>query len=103
MGTDKKTVVPLTNGVEVRSFSVEHAERLLRMKNGGGWSLPEGSKFEFVDNGIDIRRNTGSDKGAEKKAPNTKSNRPSKPDKVPRTNDNNPGNRSALNGVSGMG
>lgn len=103
MGTNKKTVVPLTNGVGVRSFSVEHAERLLRMKNGGGWSLPEGSKFEFVDNGINVRRNTGSNKGVEKKAPNTKGNRPSEPDKIPCPDNDNPGAGSDVNGVSGVG
>lgn len=39
-----------------QSFSVEHAERLLRMKNNGGWQLPEKSKYTFDSkNGIRIK------------------------------------------------
>ena len=46
--------VPEHNMTE--SFSVEHAERILRMKNNGGWQLPEKSKYTFDSkNGIRIR------------------------------------------------
>lgn len=103
MGTYKQTTVPLTNGVGVRKFSVEHAERLLRMKNGGGWSLPDGSNFEFVDNGINVRRNPESGTRTEEKAHNTKSGRPSKPCKVSRANNDNPKYGETVDGLSGVG
>lgn len=38
-----------------QEFEISHAERLLRIKNNGGWQLPEKSTFEFVDNGIRVR------------------------------------------------
>ena len=37
-----------------QEFEISHAERLLRIKNNGGWQLPEKSTFEFVDNGIRV-------------------------------------------------
>ena len=46
-----------------REFEVSHAERLLGMVNNGGWRLPKDSKFEFVDNGLRLRRNTKEDSG----------------------------------------
>lgn len=34
-------------------LDIDHAERLLRMPNNGGWTLPENSNFEFdLANGI---------------------------------------------------
>lgn len=45
-----------------REFEIAHAERLLRMKNNGGWKLPENSQFEFDnDYGIRYRRNKKKD------------------------------------------
>lgn len=39
-----------------REFTAAHAERLLRMRNNGGWVLPENSKFSFdKENGIKRR------------------------------------------------
>ena len=36
-----------------RDFTVAHAERLLRLRDGGGWRLPEVSNFTFdKENGI---------------------------------------------------
>jgi len=36
-----------------QSFSISHAERLLGMRNNGGWQLPEKSKYTFdSQNGI---------------------------------------------------
>lgn len=36
-----------------RDFTAAHAERLLRLRDGGGWRLPDGSKFTFdKENGI---------------------------------------------------
>ncbi len=48
MNAKTTTVTLVANGV-TREFEFSHAERLLRMPNNGGWSLPENSKFEFVD------------------------------------------------------
>lgn len=51
----KTTKVTLeVNGV-AREFEFSHAERLLRMPNNGGWHLPEKSKFEFVNHGLQRR------------------------------------------------
>jgi hypothetical protein len=50
-----------------QEFEIKHAERLLRMKNNGGWQLPKNSDFKFTnDNGIEYRGNKKTDKGAEK-------------------------------------
>lgn len=39
-----------------REFTAAHAERLLRMRNNGGWVLPAESKFTFdKENGIKRR------------------------------------------------
>lgn len=47
-----------------RTFEFSHAERLLKMRNNGGWVLPQDSKFEMTENGLKYRTNT---KGAEGK------------------------------------
>ena len=53
-----KLVVP-AHGIE-QEFEVGHAERLLRMKNNGGWELPKDSKYEYNEtNGIKRRANKG--------------------------------------------
>jgi len=60
--TKIKLVVPEHN-VE-QEFTVSHAERLLRMKNNGGWVLPKDSKFEFNEtNGIKRRGNKANPEG----------------------------------------
>lgn len=42
---------------EARSFSIAHAERLLRARDSG-WVLPEDSKFEFdKEHGLRVRAN----------------------------------------------
>lgn len=47
-------------------FEAEHAERLLRMPNNGGWQLPDDSPFEFShDYGVRYKRNKKTDKRAE--------------------------------------
>lgn len=58
----KRTDVILVAGEQSRSFEFSHAERLLRMRNNGGWHLPEGSKFEFRDNALYKRANTKASK-----------------------------------------
>ena len=57
----KTTFVTLVaNGVS-RDFDFDHAERLLRMPRNGGWKLPENSKFEFVNDALQRKRNKGKD------------------------------------------
>lgn len=46
-----------------REFEISHAERLLRMPNNGGWHLPENSKFEFVNNGLQRRQDKKGNSG----------------------------------------
>lgn len=46
----------LANG-EVTEFAVDHAERILAMKDSG-WALPEDSEFELNEDGTISRRNT---------------------------------------------
>ena len=48
-----------------KEFDVDHAERLLLMKNNGGWHLPADSNFEFdIENGIRYRRDNQKNSGA---------------------------------------
>ncbi len=37
---------------KIRKFEIGHAERILKLRNGGGYELPKNSKFEFVENGL---------------------------------------------------
>jgi hypothetical protein len=57
--------VQLPNGkIRQEPFSVEHAERILRMPNNGGWGLPIDSEYQFdTENGI-----TRSTQGGTKKS-----------------------------------
>ena len=46
---------PTLNTTE--EFEINHAERLLRMPNNGGWQLPEDSPYYFdVKNGIGYKQ-----------------------------------------------
>ena len=49
MNAKTTTVALVANGV-TREFEFSHAERLLMMRNNGGWKLTEKSKFEFSEN-----------------------------------------------------
>lgn len=50
-------------------YEINHAERILRMPNNGGWQLPEDSEYKFdFNNGIGYRENKKGNTGAEKKA-----------------------------------
>lgn len=62
MNAKTTTVTLVANGV-TREFEISHAERLLRMPRNGGWHLPEKSKFEFVNNGLQRRRDKKEDCG----------------------------------------
>lgn len=49
-------------------FEINHAERLLRMPNNGGWRLPEKTPFEFCrENGIRYRTHKKGNTGTEEK------------------------------------
>lgn len=56
----KPTTVVLycaSNG-SLHKLEFAHAERLLRMQNNGGWTLPEDSPFEFENNELNYRADT---------------------------------------------
>lgn len=67
MGAKATTVVLECPPNITQEFEISHAERLLRMRNNGGWRLPEKSTFEFVDNGIRRKGNKKADNGATEK------------------------------------
>lgn len=62
MNAKTTSVTLVANGV-TREFELAHAERLLRMPNNGGWHLPENSKYEFVENGLQCRRDKKENSG----------------------------------------
>jgi len=53
-----------------RTFSLEHANRLLKVQGNApdGWKLKEGQKFELNDNGVIIRTSdqTNSEQGKQR-------------------------------------
>ena len=60
-------MVPLQAGDLKKEFEFEHAEAILRhksnyLKGKQIWSLPEDSKFEFVENGLRIKSSKGNNK-----------------------------------------
>ena len=40
-----------------QTFEINHAERILRMPNNGGWQLPKDSPYYFDKNGIGYKQN----------------------------------------------
>lgn len=48
----KTTKVKLEANGMVREFTPEHAERLLRMPNNGGWKIAKGEKLTLTENGF---------------------------------------------------
>jgi len=54
MGAKTTAVTLVANGV-TEEFEFSHAERILRMPRNGGWHLPDDSKYEFVNNGLQRR------------------------------------------------
>jgi hypothetical protein len=62
MNAKTTNVTLVANGV-TQDFEFAHAERLLRMPNNGGWKLPENSKYEFVNNGLQRRASKKEDNG----------------------------------------
>lgn len=62
MNAKTTTVTLVANGV-TQDFEFAHAERILRMPKNGGWKLPEDSKYEFIDNGLQRKGNKKEDCG----------------------------------------
>lgn len=70
----KFTMIVLENSKTgtTQEFEINHAERLLRMPNNGGWVLPVNSQYIFnVKNGIGIRQDKKEDTG-KKESSNSK-------------------------------
>jgi len=68
------------NGVR-QSLEINHAERLLRMPNNGGWVLPENSRYTFdFNNGIEFKRNTREIKQAGTERADSESNQAAEQD-----------------------
>lgn len=44
--------VRLQVGDRIETFGLEHAERLLRMPNNGGWHIADNEKVELTENGF---------------------------------------------------
>ena len=69
MAKGKITTVVLENTAAgtTQTFEINHAERILRMSNNGGWILPENSPFKFDrTNGIEIRTDKKGDSSPKK-------------------------------------
>lgn len=55
-----KTTVILVNTALgwSRGFAPDHAERLLSLRNNGGWELPKDSPYTYTkENGLAVKRN----------------------------------------------
>ena len=52
----KITSVRLQAGDQVRVFEVEHAERLLRLPDNGGWHIADDEKVELTEDGFRPRK-----------------------------------------------
>ena len=48
----KVSTIRLQVGERIETFEAEHAERLLRMPNNGGWKIAEDEKVELTENGF---------------------------------------------------
>lgn len=63
-----KVVLRVGHSNTTEEFEINHAERLLRMPNNGGWQLPEKTPFEFSkENGIRYKTHKKGNNGTEKK------------------------------------
>lgn len=49
---NKGTMVRLQVGSRIQAFNAEHAERLLRMSNNGGWHIADDENLELTKNGF---------------------------------------------------
>jgi len=57
----KVTTIRLQVGSRIEAFEAEHAERLLRMSNNGGWHIADDEKVELTQNGFRPRKSKGGD------------------------------------------
>ena len=57
----KINTIRLQVGERIETFEVEHAERILRMSNNGGWHIAD-EKVELTKNGFRPRKNKGGDR-----------------------------------------
>lgn len=65
MGRSSTVLLEVSAHNMSKEFSVTHAEKLLRIKNNGGWALPKNSKYIFdLKNGITIKPNKKEPRGA---------------------------------------
>ena len=64
MGKFTNVVLENSKTGTTQEFEINHAERLLRMPNNGGWVLPADSQYIFnVKNGIGLRNDKKEDTG----------------------------------------
>ena len=58
-------------GDKRQEFEINHAERILRMPDNGGWHLPDDSNYLMDEvNGLTSKRNKGKDKKSEEEPNN---------------------------------
>lgn len=63
--------VVLQVGDKRQEFEINHAERILRMPDNGGWRLPDDSNYQMDEvNGLTSKRNKGKDKKSEEESNN---------------------------------
>ena len=65
-----------------KPFSIEHAERLLRMDKNGGWELPKDSPYEFKDNAIRIKRDKRNNQEPKEQRSDPEIDKPAKRNKI---------------------
>ena len=53
----KVNTIRLQVGGRIESFEIEHAERILRMRNNGGWHIADDEKVEIKKNGFRPKKN----------------------------------------------
>ena len=58
----KVNTIRLQVGERIEAFEVEHAERILRMSNNGGWHIADDEKVELTKNGFRPRKDKGGDR-----------------------------------------
>jgi hypothetical protein len=66
---EKRIILENTSSktIEPRSFTKEHAAKILRRLNTGGWVLANNSEYTFTkENGFKLRANKGDTKDSKK-------------------------------------
>lgn len=61
----KVSTIRLQVGERIETFEAEHAERLLRMPNNGGWHIAKGENKELTENGFRLIKHTKGDNATE--------------------------------------